>query len=286
MPAITIVSDGDPYPALAGNPLTNTAVRLFPGTPNTILDQDYNLTFTYRGGTNTVNPLAVGTDSIGIALNGVIITSPVNTTPTLLNIAIPLPVGFQWDAITNSSSFFADACGGFPDGSGRYTYQSGLFLSKGWMDNETLYSSNTYFSDTAFGVDRFRHANGHSKIVGLMFDGYPIYGPYGYTNPQDSSGGIRQMLSSYRKKSTQTTPQIGRPPYTQYPVGTFIQDYEYVPNLGTLDEYNGRFCVTPDFPSGTYAYFLTFETGDLNTPAYPYIAGTSTREQRSVMGET
>jgi hypothetical protein len=282
MSAIKIVSDGDPYPALAGNPLTNTAARLFPGTTNTFSDQSYNFTFTYRGGTNSLNPFPVGAGSIGIALNGVIIKGPVSNASTLADIPVALPTGFQWDTVTNQSAFFADGCSGFPDSSGRYTYQSGLFLSNGWMGNATLYGCYAYFNSTAFGVDRFRHADGHSKILGFMFDGYPIYGPYGYTNALISSGGTRQMLSSYRKKGT---PQTGRVyTYAQYATGTFIQDYEYVPNEGTLDEYNGRYCLTPDFPLGTYAYFLTFETGNLNTPAYPYIAGTSTREQRPVGG--
>jgi hypothetical protein len=39
--------------------------------------------------------------------------------------------------------------------------------------------------------------------------------------------------------------------------GTFTADYEYVPGMGDLDECNGRRCITPDFPQGTYAYFLT-----------------------------
>ncbi|MEM9312094.1 MAG: YHYH protein, partial [Pseudomonadota bacterium] len=39
--------------------------------------------------------------------------------------------------------------------------------------------------------------------------------------------------------------------------GTFIRDYEFVAGLGNLDECNGRFVRTPDFPDGTYAYFLT-----------------------------
>ena len=33
--------------------------------------------------------------------------------------------------------------------------------------------------------DYKRHADGHSKILGMSFDGYPIYGPYGYSNPDD-----------------------------------------------------------------------------------------------------
>ena len=39
--------------------------------------------------------------------------------------------------------------------------------------------------------------------------------------------------------------------------GAFVQDYEYIADLGDLDECNGRFCVTPEFPDGTYAYFMT-----------------------------
>ncbi len=39
--------------------------------------------------------------------------------------------------------------------------------------------------------------------------------------------------------------------------GTFIQDYEYAAGAGDLDECNGRECKTPEFPGGTYAYFLT-----------------------------
>lgn len=279
MAAITIVSDGDPYPALAGNPLTNTAVREFPGSANAISEQSYNFTFDYRGGSNTNNPLLVTAGSIGIALNGVIITSPISTSTSLPGISATLPSAFQWDTVTNKTAFAADACGGFPQSDGKYTYQSGLFLNNGWS-NETLLNSNAYFNNTSFGVDKMRHTDGHSKILGFMFDGYPIYGPYAYINALSSTSGIRQMISSYRKKSS---PQTGRIyTYTQYPAGTFIQDYEHSTSLGTLDQYNGRFCHTPDYPSGTYAYFLTFENGNLNAPAYPYIAGTATKEQRSV----
>lgn len=39
--------------------------------------------------------------------------------------------------------------------------------------------------------------------------------------------------------------------------GTYIQDYEYVDGLGDLDECNGRFGATPEFPNGTYYYVIT-----------------------------
>ncbi|HAA22158.1 MAG TPA: hypothetical protein DCP28_26600, partial [Cytophagales bacterium] len=39
--------------------------------------------------------------------------------------------------------------------------------------------------------------------------------------------------------------------------GTYIQDFEYVQGLGDLDECNGRFGKTPEYPEGTYYYVLT-----------------------------
>jgi hypothetical protein len=284
MALITIVSDGDPYPALAGNPLTNTAVRQFSG--NVIKDQSYNFIFNYRGGTNTLNPQVTPVGSIGVALNGVVLYSPRHPGSLPGGVALLPGSGFEWNAVANASAFGADACGGFPESDGSYHYQSGLFLNNGWMGNALVYGANSYFSSTSFNGDNFRRADGHSKILGFMFDGYPIYGPYAYTNALDTVGtpgiAVQQMRSSYRKKPLATP---GRPyTYSVYPSGTFIQDFEYLAGLGTLDQYNGRFCNTPDFPTGTYAYFLTFENGNLNVPSYPYIAGTSTREQRPIGG--
>ncbi|HAA13409.1 MAG TPA: hypothetical protein DCE41_17655, partial [Cytophagales bacterium] len=39
--------------------------------------------------------------------------------------------------------------------------------------------------------------------------------------------------------------------------GTYIQDYEWVDGLGDLDECNGRYGVTPEYPNGTYYYVIT-----------------------------
>jgi hypothetical protein len=38
-----------------------------------------------------------------------------------------------------------------------------------------------------------------------------------------------------------------------------------------LDVHNGRFCVTPEYPEGTYAYFATVKA-NWNS-AYPYVVG-------------
>jgi hypothetical protein len=98
-------------------------------------------------------------------------------------------------------------------------------------------------------------------IVGYAFDGYPVYG--------------RAMRSSYRlRKITRRTScpdreltpaQYGPDVSAEFPLGTFAEDYEYAPGSGDLDEHNGRFVTTPEYPQGTYAYFLS--TG------YPYLIG-------------
>ena len=94
-------------------------------------------------------------------------------------------------------------------------------------------------------------------LVGYAADGFPIYALYGYSDGQDSGATIIENTSSYRLKSGER-PSDGGNPGGHYD-GTFSADYEYVPGSGTLDECNGRFTVTPEFPEGTYAYFLTAE---------------------------
>ena len=46
-------------------------------------------------------------------------------------------------------------------------------------------------------------------------------------------------------------------------MGAFTQDWEYVAGLGDLDECNGRFGTTPEFPGGIYHYYTT--------DSYPYV---------------
>jgi hypothetical protein len=91
----------------------------------------------------------------------------------------------------------------------------------------------------------------HSPILGFAYDGNPIYGPYGYRN-LNGTGGVTRMISSYILDA-ETDPLIR--PQTK-PAGYFTKDYIY-DGSGNLDEFNGRFCVTPEYPNGIYAYFLS-----------------------------
>ncbi|MCE3259084.1 MAG: hypothetical protein K0S12_725 [Bacteroidetes bacterium] len=123
-------------------------------------------------------------------------------------------------------------------------------------------------------------ATAHSPIIGWSFDGWPIYGPFGYSTATSSTSAITRMTScwSLRSISTRTalytgvaTSQTGPPVSSTFPIGTYIEDYQYTVGTGMLDYYNGRYCVTPEFPSGTYAYFLN--TDAAGNAQYPNMIG-------------
>ena len=96
-------------------------------------------------------------------------------------------------------------------------------------------------------------------LVGWAADGFPIYTDYGYTDPRNTNSPLKKMRSSYRLKAGE------RPsgPGGKYD-GRFTADYEYVAQLGDLDQCNGRFGATPEFPTGIYHYYLTED--------FPYIS--------------
>jgi hypothetical protein len=123
----------------------------------------------------------------------------------------------------------------------------------------------------------------HSPIIGYAFDGFPIYGAYGFANA-DGTGGIKRMRTGFKLRnitdrttrpdgSSLTASQYGPAIGGQYVLGYYVEDYAFDPANGDLDINNGRFCVTPDYPNGTYAYFVTVDA-NLN-PVYPYTLGLS-----------
>ena len=122
----------------------------------------------------------------------------------------------------------------------------------------------------------------HSPIIGWAFDGNPIYGPYGYSDPTNQSSNVVKLNSSYRLKSSlvqsDTNPNPVRtagPALSDDSAGKFIEDYEYSFGLGDLDQYNGRFCKTPDFPEGRYCYFTTIDNTEEGNAIFPYVIGPS-----------
>lgn len=114
--------------------------------------------------------------------------------------------------------------------------------------------------------------NSHSPILGWAYDGNPIYGSFAYEDPYQDvtlpNPTIKRMESSWRLKASRGS---NAPDTNTYSLGRFTNDYEFIERLGTLDANNGRFCTTPEFPNGVYAYFLT--TDDNESPTFPYSIG-------------
>jgi VCBS repeat-containing protein/autotransporter-associated beta strand protein len=301
---LAVISDGDPYPAKAGaiNFTNDLISRRFPGL-SSIIEQDFEYKFTYRGGdlnsdasySNFFSTSGMGVQ--GIFLNGVALYNPSSGNGTVTGTTISGSNIHNLNAVFFERQYGIDESGGHPSPegnvvnqkTGQYHYHDPMFLTSGSWNNETFASSNTYFSSDyytdASNIDYIRHANGHSKIVGFCFDGYPIYGPYGYDGSFNSNSPSVLMTTSYQTKTTEFS---GRP-YTYdaslsgytLSAGAFLDDYEYVPGMGSLDDCNGRFCVTPEYPNGTYAYFVLINEAD--EPVFPYILGKYSRQQRTVM---
>jgi hypothetical protein len=108
----------------------------------------------------------------------------------------------------------------------------------------------------------------HSPILGFAYDGFPVYGPFGFDNT-DGTGGLVRIESSYRLRTDNGGMRMGGPGGLFD--GDYLQDWEYVGGLGHVDEHNGRFAVTPEYPGGTYAYHVTLNAA-LET-MYPHIVG-------------
>lgn len=221
----------------------------WPGNPNQATNQNFVFRIT-RFPTEGM-PIATPNGHIGVWTNGVSIFNAKDAR-SYNNRGV-----WNQNAIVVEGSSF-DACLGHPAPNGEYHHH---------LNPTCLYND--------------RDSSKHSPIIGYAFDGYPIYGAYGYRNV-DGTGEVTRMRSSYRLRTLterntladgtvlQGT-SLGPAVSGQYPLGYYIEDFEYVSGLGDLDEHNGRRCVTPEYPGGTYAYFVTLDEN--GTAAYPYTLG-------------
>jgi hypothetical protein len=221
------------------------------GNPNIPVNKNFVFKINRFPQRNTGTAVAVGLGHVGVWSNGVSVFNA-DDGQTYNN-------GGVWhrNALVFEGISF-DACLGHPAPGGEYHHH---------VNPRCLYDPTD--------------STHHSPIIGYAFDGFPIYGAYGYTDTT-GTGPIKRMSSSYQLRNITdrttlpdgtvlTASQYGPAINSTYPLGSFIQDYEYVAGSGDLDVHNGRFCVTPEYPSGTYAYFVTID----NTlyPIYPFVIG-------------
>ena len=92
----------------------------------------------------------------------------------------------------------------------------------------------------------------HSPVIGFAFDGFAIYGPFGY----DKDGILVEMKSSYQLRPNQNG--YGG-----------IDDWEYVEGLGHLDECNGILSLVPESQEPIYHYHSTQKNG-ADQIGFPY----------------
>ncbi len=292
----------DVYVSTNGIPAHPTGPFL-DGNPSQATSQDAIFKFPLNPTQNTGTPSSTTGGNIGVFINGVALFDyrdgvAWNPTTNALcggpgNPMCPGGMGSQQD--WNRDAILAER-GGFDcskahPAMGNYHYHQNPTAFK--LD-QTVISNicNLYDADGLYTIDVTKH----SPLIGFAYDGFPIYGAYGFANV-DGTGGITRIKSGYQMRNitTRTTHadgssvDVGPPISTTYPLGYFREDYEFIANSADdyLDEHNGRFSVTPEYPNGTYAYYCTVDA-NWNS-AYPYAVGPTfygTRANREVTSVT
>jgi hypothetical protein len=201
------------------------------------------------------------------------------------------------DAYVNEGATF-DPGNAHQQNTGTYHYHANPIALRYQLGDHVNYDAAAKnYSESTNAVTK------HSPILGWVGDGNPVYGPYGYSSASNSASGVRRMISGYVIRDgsygTSNLTANGRTTIPQwavrafgvssnqsgpgvsgsYPLGRYMEDNDYLGDHGytpggglfDLDEYNGRWCVTPEFPGGTYAYFVSISSN--GAPTFPYNIG-------------
>jgi hypothetical protein len=217
--------EGD-YRIIHANGLPDHATGRFPnsGNPNRIAPQNYSFRVPLDPKA-AERPVPLGMHPFGIAVNGVVLD----------------PAAAEWWRNERGSHWQYEAMAG-----GR---NLGLDQNNAHVQSTGAYH---YHGVPTRLIEKLAGGKPRVLLLGWAADGFPIYGPWGYTDAGNTNSPLKRLKSSYRVKAGE------RPggPGGKYD-GTFVADYDYVNAAGDLDECNGRFGVTTEFPKGTYHYVLT-----------------------------
>ena len=241
---------------LKGNGIPNHEVGTFPNSnnPNTISEQSVNKNFTLCPSVISENGLEVVGPALAIAyaLNSV-----------------------KFDPGTAGRCDNSGVCS-LARGQGNWNIEAlghDTFNFGDDMNHAHVQPSGEYhYHGMPELLIEFLGDNQGMTLVGWASDGFPVYARYGYSETNNSNSTVKSLEPSYKLKSQpdsnrpmvltrlvggpgQGTTNLNKP----ISMGAFTQDYEYVDGLGDLDRCNGRFGVTPEFPSGIYYYVVTDE---------------------------
>jgi hypothetical protein len=238
---------------LSSNGIPDHTADAFPndGNPNTISEQTISATYTLAPvKTDTATTLGGPRGDIGFILNGIKIDA--GTAGTCDD------TGTDCDKENGGTGMWSI------EALGQDSFDFGLDENNAHVQPTGAY----HYHGMPEGFITLRGGSSNTMtLIGWAADGFPIYARYGYSTATDAGSALKVMTGSYQ---TVTTVPDNRPPVETYPLGTFVQDWEYVAGAGDLDECNGRTGVTPEFPNGIYHYYAT--------DTYPFL-------QRCVKGE-
>lgn len=257
------IAEADGYRYLRATGVPEHRVGQFPnrGNPNRIRPQrhTYRMTLSPR---ESARPTPARRSAFGVAVNG----TPFDPGAAEFWRGDPRS-GWNYEALGGAVALGLDANHAHVQPTGAYHYHG---LPTGLL--------------AKLGVDLDEPTAGaHSPLVGWAADGFPIYALVGYRNANDAGSAVAELRSSWRLKPGDR-PGGDRSPSGRHD-GTFTADYHFVAGSGDLDECNGRRCVTPEFPDGVYAYFLTRDWPVVprqwrGTPDRSFFKGPPTRRGR------
>lgn len=228
---------------ISSNSIPTHRVGLFGGgqgslNPNAISPQNETYTIT-KTPTETGSLIPLLDDgpeySFGVLFNGVEL-DPVAAEPFPHNGIMDPNVNWEWNLEAMNVRIGLDCNNAHVQPSGKYHYHS----------SPTLYLEDLNIQTNVM------------TQIGFAADGFPIYYKYAYSDADDSSSTVVEMTPSYQLKSGNRPGDGISAPCDTYN-GVYSNDYEYDVSLGHLDEANGRFGVTPEYPGGMYYYVITTE---------------------------
>ncbi len=228
-PRVSITEEGN-YRVIRANGIPNHPVGQFPGpgNPNTISAQNYNFRMPLHPTTNATFT-ELRHQAIGVALNG--IPFDPGTAETWNN---DPRSGWHIEAIVGKRKGMGlDQNNAHVQPNGAYHYHA---VPTGLVQ--------------VLGGDTNR-----MTLVGYAADGFPIYGPLGYSVSIDPASVLKELKPGWQLKQG-IRPSGASGPGSRYD-GTYKEDYEFLSGSGDLDEANGRVGVTPEYPEGTYYYVAT-----------------------------
>lgn len=237
-PVVSIVIEGD-YRVITSNGLPDHTTGEFPNryNPNAIRTRDHEYKIPLDP--KVASRRTAARPEFGIALNGVVFDAGSGEFWTASGQRGRSAWNLDPASSNNQSRLGLDHNHAHVQPTGKYHYHG---LPTGLIDK--------------LGANAIHDGHAHAMVqIGWAFDGFPIYAPYGPQDPNDLASPLIELRSSYQLKSG-SRPDSPQGPGGTYD-GTYAADYEYVEGLGELDEANGRFGATPEFPEGTYYYVVT-----------------------------